>query len=772
MTIRTKYPILLLLFILCIAGCTTEDDIVQYKFNQVTLNLPVDNVLEITSRAVVDEIKVNDILAVIIRNNKTECEVVEAFTASVGNVQLTLAKLNPQSGEKLYIFCNTGVTAINGTNENDLLTKVLYTNSTDNGLNMYGAAEISDVSNISISLNRSFSKATLTADGMTVNSWKVCNVPSQGYVAGIQGYPLGTVFTTTIAPDDNGTAYFIPRTDNSVATSAYTCLLVEISGKGWFRLDFYNGGNLGVTQKFVPINLASNTHYKFSIQSISEKGYDTEAEALANTGTNIYYDMTVTEEHALSNGQYVLLSDVDYIHLYPVASTATQTLEVLHLSALIPENSVNDVTTYKVRLVNPSRQLKIVGGDSTTSLNLYQNVPLTTTNSNRTITLSFNGADVLGSYIEVQLGNIIKQIPIDVISSNCYLFDFSSAKTLYIPYAQANNDGKIRINRDMEITSHILWTDQDNISLDIKPDKDKQWLEVTNVGRLFTGNVIITAEEGGVIRWSWHIWALGASVLEFDNVKGVFDFKSSYVLPFNQMEWMDRNLGAYDLTPNTASSRGLLYQWGRKDPFPGSADIKEEEPWLYVENGGKYRMMNENHPIWGTNVGQITPTQTGLENCLEYSINHPNCFLKGHDMYLPNGYPENDWYTDDIANRNNYLWISSDRKKTAYNPCPIGWTLPIGGLVSPWVTMWPTRNATLTADGVTWNKEGYFPFGAYRAADGTLNGWSAVVYSWGDNDDTGWCYTCIDDEKIEYTFMMQRSMALNLRCVREHMIEK
>jgi len=48
---------------------------------------------------------------------------------------------------------------------------------------------------------------------------------------------------------------------------------------------------------------------------------------------------------------------------------------------------------------------------------------------------------------------------------------------------------------------------------------------------------------------------------------------------------MDRNLGAATVTTNTVSTLGLLYQWGRKDPFPGSSSTSdEEEPTIYNEN--------------------------------------------------------------------------------------------------------------------------------------------------------------------------------------------
>ena len=36
---------------------------------------------------------------------------------------------------------------------------------------------------------------------------------------------------------------------------------------------------------------------------------------------------------------------------------------------------------------------------------------------------------------------------------------------------------------------------------------------------------------------------------------------------------MDRNLGVTSATPGDVGALGLLYQWGRKDPFLGSSSI-------------------------------------------------------------------------------------------------------------------------------------------------------------------------------------------------------
>lgn len=67
--------------------------------------------------------------------------------------------------------------------------------------------------------------------------------------------------------------------------------------------------------------------------------------------------------------------------------------------------------------------------------------------------------------------------------------------------------------------------------------------------------------EDAKILWSFHIWVTEVKEQHLGmNVKG-----NSYTV-------LDRNLGATSVIPGERSSIGLLYQWGRKDPFVGTGE--------------------------------------------------------------------------------------------------------------------------------------------------------------------------------------------------------
>ena len=151
---------------------------------------------------------------------------------------------------------------------------------------------------------------------------------------------------------------------------------------------------------------------------------------------------------------------------------------------------------------------------------------------------------------------------------------------------------------------------------------------------LKAGNAMVVAKDAnGNILWSWHIWIPATSIVtaNFGGIMGV--------------DIMDRNLGALVATAATdgqvdPTSYGMMYQWGRKDPFTAAAEFNGESPATYY---GVPETLAE---------GQIS---------LEESIADPR--LLGH---INNG----DW----CLTPNNELW--ADAEKTIYDPCPPGYRVP------------------------------------------------------------------------------------------------
>lgn len=91
---------------------------------------------------------------------------------------------------------------------------------------------------------------------------------------------------------------------------------------------------------------------------------------------------------------------------------------------------------------------------------------------------------------------------------------------------------------------------------------------------------------------------------------------------------MDRNLGAKNAKKYDAGSLGLLYQWGRKDPFVG-ADGTESSVYVlkYDIDGNRVREVSEERPTY--------PSSDYESTNLLLSIQNPNTFYSAPSSAWP-----------------------------------------------------------------------------------------------------------------------------------------
>ena len=161
------------------------------------------------------------------------------------------------------------------------------------------------------------------------------------------------------------------------------------------------------------------------------------------------------------------------------------------------------------------------------------------------------------------------------------------------------------------------------------------------------GNAVIAAKDAsGTILWSWHIW--------------LTDQPEGQVYYNNAGTMMDRNLGATSTTPGDVGALGLLYQWGRKDPFLGSSNISDD---VDAKSTGS----------WPSAVSSDSNNGT-----IAYATANPTTFIKFNDYNY-------DWYyTGSSSTDNTRRWTTSESSKSIYDPCPAGWRVPDGGSNGVW----------------------------------------------------------------------------------------
>ena len=239
---------------------------------------------------------------------------------------------------------------------------------------------------------------------------------------------------------------------------------------------------------------------------------------------------------------------------------------------------------------------------------------------------------------------------------NNYLMDADDAKVLWETW-----------NDDAEVVAGSVIADAAYA---------EDYIIIETPATLRPGNAVVAALDGeGNILWSWHLWvpATAIQTAEYGGIMGA--------------ALMDRNLGALVAAeagsePVDPLSYGMVYQWGRKDPFTAAGTF----------NGSKASWAGEDEEVA---AGQIS---------LADAVAHPR--LLGHTN-------DGNWM-DEVDET---LW--SDDAKTLYDPCPAGYRVPPRNTSAPFWSGDLTTQTGWAVDGTNgWITIGdpvaVFPIAGYR----------------------------------------------------------
>ena len=259
------------------------------------------------------------------------------------------------------------------------------------------------------------------------------------------------------------------------------------------------------------------------------------------------------------------------------------------------------------------------------------------------------------------------------------------------------------------------------------------------------GNAVVVARDDyGTIIWSWHFWLTSESPGEhaYANGAGVM---------------MDRNLGALSTEKGDPMGFGLLYQWGRKDPFPGSATTK-------------------GNAMVATTAKVYATISSATDGTIDFSIKNPST------MIFTEGGKSTDWmYYEDASRYDNTRWQST---KTIYDPCPPGWRVPDGGPDGVWCKAgiptgggfpYPEQDyalAGITIPAQYCGEDAWYPAaGSISAVDGTFvevgrDGmyWSVTPVGRTDVYGFNFYYYMKNTGYVYHSPMFTRATAASVRC--------
>ena len=251
------------------------------------------------------------------------------------------------------------------------------------------------------------------------------------------------------------------------------------------------------------------------------------------------------------------------------------------------------------------------------------------------------------------------------------------------------------------------------------------------------GNAVIAAKDAsGTILWSWHIWFT--------------DQPQAHVYNNNAGTMMDRNLGATSATPGDVGALGLLYQWGRKDPFLGSSSISSSN-------------VATSTITWPSTVSSDSSNGT-----IEYATANPTTYI----TYNSNNY---DWYYTGDSSTDNTRWTTSETAKSIYDPCPAGWRVPDGGSNGIWskagfdYTTYDSTNMgisfSISSPSTTW-----YPASVYRSFSvGSLSNVGSYGYYWSASPNSYGAYFLYFsyDGYVYPSRGRSRAFGHSVRCIQE-----
>ena len=245
------------------------------------------------------------------------------------------------------------------------------------------------------------------------------------------------------------------------------------------------------------------------------------------------------------------------------------------------------------------------------------------------------------------------------------------------------------------------------------------------------GNAVIAVTKAGVVVWSWHLWFAPQSVLQTTACtnfqKKVYNIPnetlgwkytvwkaSTYSAPRSVKVKVEQTVanggvkqeGIITITQNNGGVRqgySTLYQFGRKDAFPGTDAISEGS---FNKNGGN---------------------NMSIQN----GIRHPEIFYTEGLSWINNYSYNNLWSMDNTGYGHN----DNPVVKTIYDPCPAGFHMAAGyaftgftttgnnsenqsefNVYGNWDYGWNFNNKITSPNATV-----YFPASGYRGHDGTLH---------------------------------------------------
>ena len=334
----------------------------------------------------------------------------------------------------------------------------------------------------------------------------------------------------------------------------------------------------------------------------------------------------------------------------------------------------------------------------------------------------------------------------------------------------------------------IVWADEKDLvhlsASPIKRDGNNTYLDFeVKAADIKSGNAVVAVTKGGTVVWSWYLWFAPKDALdkiEVTNHQNVKYYFTKEALGWKPTHWSGSTYSSartvkvkveqtvanngtkqeavINITQNPGNVKQgatTLYQFGRKDAFPGTDTTPEGS---FNQNGGNNMSVTN-------------------------GIQHPETFYTWGSTWY-NGYNQyNLWSMDNTTTSYN----DNSVVKTIYDPCPAGFHMPASNAFTGF-TADGQNYGTMNVDGTdNWqtyqNNFGHnfwtnssktatinFPASGYRnASGGSLSSVGGIGYYWSavPSYTNGGCLLSFDSGGVSPLFNGARGFGSAVRPVSE-----
>ena len=592
------------------------------------------------------------------------------------------------------------------------------------------------------------SSVQATAGASFNSAWSDVSTPATFTLDGISVNTSGHVNETIVGKDDdNFTFYMIPQSAAGIKVKVY----FDNQASPAIVAPFTGTWKAGTTKTYALSQSDNNLKYTFEATPNPSEAANTEGATTSYQITSYVDDdkqhrpvkWKVVSYDADGDGTFSMSEKPDWLTIPNEGRTTTQDVEQYTATFKANQRDVLADFNNAMKTADPVTNYNLANATGANAIENTANCYVISAPGTYRIPLVYGNAIERGT-TNSSAYTSTKSCIVD--NEEFVLQDFVDHNDHKItsPYINEQNSG------DQATKAEVIWEDCQDIVTEPKvtgSGADSYLTFTIKKENLQNGNAVVAVTNAtGKVMWSWHLWFTPKSSLKtipFTSVGSTYNFmtdnlgwkytkwtgglKREVVVKIEQQaETGEKKTATITLKQapgnNVREGYGNLYQWGRKDPLPGTDTF-------YPNTGYKF---NDGYVIVGdqpadynnpANIQRMEKRTIGL------SIREPGIMLPKvgggklswtYRQYINLWSADNDSYAGTVRNG----------KKTIYDPSPVGFKVPDAYAFKDFSltgAVW-SYGYTLKANN---DKEIYFQAGGYRDGnDGKLKLVGSYAFYW------------------------------------------